>query len=66
MNSIFSMMNNPMGNMQNMMAQFNQFKKTFRGDPQETINRMLRNGQINQAQIDQAKQMAEQFRSMMK
>lgn len=60
------MMNNPFGNMQNMMAQFNQFKQTFKGDPQETINKMLQNGQINQTQIDQAKQMAQQFRSMMR
>lgn len=66
MNNIFSMMNNPFGNMQNMMAQFNQFKQTFKGDPQETINKMLQNGQINQTQIDQAKQMAQQFRSMMR
>ena len=66
MNNIFSMMNNPFNNMQNMMAQFNQFKQTFKGDPQETINKMLQNGQINQTQIDQAKQMAQQFRSMMR
>ena len=66
MNNIFSAMNNPFGNMQNMMAQFNQFKQTFQGDPQETINKMLQNGQINQTQIEQAKQMAKQFRSMMR
>lgn len=66
MNNLFSMMNNPFGNMQNMMAQFNQFKRTFKGDPQQTINEMLRNGQINQTQVEQAKQMAEQFRSIMR
>lgn len=66
MNNLFSLMNNPFGNVQNMMAQFNQFKRTFRGDPQQTINEMLKNGQINQTQIDQAKQMAEQFRSLMR
>lgn len=66
MNNLFSMMNNPFGNMQNMMAQFNQFKQTFKGDPQQTINQMLKNGQINQTQIDQAKQMAQQFRNVLK
>lgn len=66
MNSIFSALNNPFGNMQNMMAQFNQFKRTFKGDPQQTIDEMLKNGQINQTQIDQAKQMAQQFRSLMR
>ena len=59
-------MNNPFGNVQNMLAQFNKFKQTFQGDPQQTINQMLQSGQINQAQIDQAKQMAEQFQRMLK
>lgn len=66
MNNIFSAMNNPFGNVQNLMAQYNQFKQTFKGDPQETVNRMLRNGQINETQVEQAKQMAQQFRSMLK
>lgn len=66
MNNLFSLMNNPFGNVQNMLAQFNKFKQTFQGDPQQTINQMLQSGQINQAQIDQAKQMAEQFQRMLK
>ena len=66
MNNIFSAMNNPFGNMQNLMAQYNQFKQTFKGDPQETVNRMLQSGQINETQVEQAKQMAQQFRSMLK
>lgn len=69
MNNIFNAMqgyNNPFGNMQNMMNQFQQFKRTFQGDPQQTINQMLQSGQINQMQVEQAKKMAEQFRSLMK
>lgn len=66
MNNIFSAMNNPFGNIQNLMAQYNQFKQTFKGDPQETVNRMLQSGQINETQVEQAKQMAQQFRSMLK
>lgn len=54
------------GNVQNFMSQFNQFKQMFNGDPQQTISQMLQNGQINQNQIDQAKQMAEQIQQMMR
>lgn len=67
-NSIFNALsgNMPFGNMQNFMTQFNQFRRTFQGDPQQMVNEMLRNGQINQTQIDQAKQMAQQIQSMMR
>lgn len=58
--------NNPMSNMQNMINQFKQFKQTFTGDPQQTITKMLQNGQITQAQLDQAKQMANQFKGWLK
>ena len=68
MNSIFNALGGlPMfGNMQNFLNQFNQFKQTFTGDPQQTINQMLQNGQINQNQLEQAKQMAEQIQKLMK
>ena len=60
-------MNNPFGNMQGMLAQVQQLKKQFGNrNPQDIINEMLQNGQINQTQIDQAKQMAQQIRSMMR
>ena len=67
-NPIFNALanNTPFGNMQNFMNQFQQFKRTFTGDPQQTVNEMLKNGQINQSQLEQAKQMAEQIQSMMK
>lgn len=67
-NPIFNALagNTPLGNMQNFMQQFQQFKRTFSGDPQQTINEMLKNGQINQSQLEQAKQMAQQIQSMMR
>lgn len=54
------------GNMQNFMNQFNQFRSTFQGDPQQTINQMLQNGKITQDQVNQAKQMADELQRMMK
>lgn len=68
MNSIFSSLGNiPMfGNVQNFTNQFNKFRNTFNGDPQTTINNMLQNGQLSQAQLEQAKQMANQIQRMLK
>ncbi len=44
-----------------MLAQFNQFRQQFQGDPKAEIQKMLQSGQITQAQLDQAQQMASQF-----
>lgn len=54
----------PFGNMQNMMQQFNQFRQTFKGDPQQTVQQMLQSGQITQEQFNQAHAMAQQFAGM--
>lgn len=51
--------------MNNMLAQFQQFKKQMQGvNPQEEINKLLQSGAINQQQLDQAQQMAQQFKTM--
>lgn len=54
--------NNPM----QMMQQFQQFRNTFRGNPQQMVQQMLQSGQINEAQLNQAMQMARQFQSFVK
>lgn len=67
-NPIFNamMQNTPMGNMQNLMNQYRQFRQTFNGDPQQKIQEMLNSGQITQAQVDQARNMATQFQKFMR
>ena len=51
----------------NMLAQFQQFRKQMQGkNPHEEINRLLQSGAINQQQLNQAQQMAQQFASMFK
>lgn len=55
----------PFGNIQNFMQQLNQFKNTFKGNPQEEIEKMLQNGKITQEQYNQAAQMATQIMNMM-
>jgi predicted amidophosphoribosyltransferase len=57
--------NTPFGNMANMMNQFNQFRNTFRGNPQQIVMNMLSNGQMSQQQFNQLKNMADQFQKMM-
>lgn len=62
-NPIYDAMNanSTPGNMQEMIRSFNHFKQTFRGDPKQKIAEMLQSGQITQAQLNQAQNMANQI-----
>lgn len=55
-------MNNPMAQ---MVQQFNQFRQSFKGNPQEIVQQMLNSGQISQEQMNQAVQAAKQFQGML-
>lgn len=57
-------MNGPMGNMMQMVQQFNQFQQNFRGDPKEEVMKLLQSGRMNQQQLDQLQNMARQFQSV--
>ena len=55
-----------MNNMMAMMQRFNQFRQQYAGqNPDTVIQQMMQNGRISQSQLDQARQMAEQFKQMM-
>lgn len=54
--------NNPM----QMMHQFQQFRSSFQGNPQQMVQQMLQSGRITEAQLQQAMQMARQFQSFVK
>ena len=55
--------NNPVS----MIQQFNEFRKQMQGiNPKDEVMKMLQNGKINQQQLNQAQQMAQQFQSMFK
>lgn len=56
----------PMGQFQRMMQQFQQFKASFQGDPQQEVQKLLQSGKITQQQLDQIQQMAKQFQTMLK
>ena len=63
MNPLFNMMNqnNPYNN---FMKQFNEFKKTINGNPQEQIQQLLNSGKISQAQYNAAVQKANMIKNM--
>lgn len=47
-----------------MMTQFNNFCKTFQGDPQQAVMSMLHSGKISQGQLDSAMAMAKRMQHM--
>jgi len=55
----------PMGNIQQLMQQFNQFKQSFQGNPQQQIQQLLNSGKISQQAYNNAYQMAQQFQRLM-
>lgn len=62
MSSLFNDFNpNPTNNMANLLSQFNQFRSTFSGNPEQQVKQMIQNGQISQEQFNQIAQMANQL-----
>ena len=46
---------------QNIMKQFEDFKRGFKGNPQAIIQQMLNSGKITQDQLNQLHAMAQQY-----
>lgn len=55
----------PMGQFQQMMQQFQQFRNNFQGDPKQEVEKLLQSGKMSQQQLNQLQAMAQQFRSFM-
>ena len=49
-----------------MIQQFNQFRKSFNGNPQQAVMNLMRQGIMTNAQFQQLAQMANQFQNFMK
>lgn len=56
----------PMGQFQQMMQQFQQFRNNFQGDPKQEVEKLLQSGKMSQAQLNQLQAMAQQFQSFLK
>ena len=63
MTPLYNMMNqnNPYNN---FMKQFNDFRKTINGNPQEQIQQLLNSGKITQSQYNAAVQKANMIKNM--
>lgn len=56
----------PMGNIMQMMQQFNQFRSTFQGDPKAQVEQLLKSGKMSEEQYKQLEAMAKQFMPYLK
>lgn len=54
-----------MGQFQNMVQQFRQFRQTFQGDPKAEVEKLVQSGRISQQQLNQLQQAANQFRQLL-
>lgn len=50
----------------NFIQQFNAFRSSFYGNPQQIVTQMVREGKISQAQVDQAMNMAKKLSTMLR
>lgn len=51
--------------LQGVIQRFQQFQRTFTGNPQQQVQQLLNSGKITQQQYQQAYQMAQQLQRMM-
>lgn len=54
-----------MGQFQQMMQQFQQFRANFQGDPKQEVQKLLQSGKMSQQQLNQLQAMAQQFQSFL-
>ena len=48
------------------VQQFQQFRNTFRGDPQQEVQKLLQSGKISQQQLNQLQSAAQQFQALLR
>ena len=54
-----------LGQFQQMVQQFNQFRQNFQGDPQKEVEKLLQSGKMSQQQLNQLQQVAQMFQSLL-
>lgn len=52
-------------NPQNLINQFNNFRRTLQGDPQQMVMQLLQNGTMSQQEYNNLRQMAQQFQQLL-
>ena len=66
MSSLFNDFNQPTNNMAHLLSQFNQFRSTFSGNPEQQVKQLLQSGRMSQEQFNQFAQTANQLRQLLK
>ena len=66
MSSLYNDFNQPTNNMANLLSQFNQFRSTFSGNPEQQVKQLLQSGRMSQEQFNQLAQTANQLRQFFK
>ncbi len=67
MNSLFNDFHPQQTNqMNNFLTQFNQFKSTFTGNPEQQVRQLLSSGRMSQEQFNQFAQTANQLQKLIK
>ena len=65
-NPLFQIMQQQQGPAANgLLQRFQQFRQTFRGDPQQKVQELLNSGRVSQQQYNNAVQMAQQLQRLM-
>lgn len=63
--SLFNALNGAQKGPMNIVQQFMQFKKNFKGNPQQQIQQMLNSGKVSQDQYNAAVQKAQMLQKML-
>ena len=67
MNSLFNEFQpNRTNQMGNFLNQFNQFRSTFNGNPEQQVKQLISSGRMSQQQFNQLAQTANQLRQLIK
>ena len=56
----------PMGNMMQLVQQFNQFRAAFQGDPKQQVEQLRKSGKMSDEQYHQLEAMAKQIMPFIK
>lgn len=64
-NPLFEMLGNQMPEPLQILQQFNSFRNSFHGNPQEEVQHLLNSGKISQEQYNEAVQKAQMLQSLL-
>lgn len=62
----FQQQSTPMGQMNDFIGQFNKFRSTFMGNPEQQVKQLINSGKMSQEQFNQFAQTANQLRQLIK